>query len=697
MPTLKWNTLIAAFLAGLAQGATQRFDNTILLESTSLRLLYQNNLNASDDQNHAGAILLDPMTKGDGETACKALDESLIYMETLQNYSSDYFYLLSYVEYAGYAKRSQQYWTQDGAIAVDRAEKGFNLPERDTSQDAKLPVLCSQSSRANGPDATASEREQIEVAAAGNVYIGFRNQKSFRFQGIRYATQPKRFEYSTVYDKTGEVLDATQYGNNCPQAQPGVPGDEDCLFLNIQTPYLPKAGSTDKLLPVIFSIHGGGLINGNGRGTTGLDGGNLASREDIVAVQINYRLGTLGFLALNGTLNGNYGLGDQVTALQWVKKNIASFGGDPQKITIAGLSSGGASVRALLGSPPVIENNLIAGAIAQSGGNFGTGFAPWLTIEQAAASVGEQIFQEAGCTGPDIDEKIICLEAVPAEALSKFKNVAWQIVQDGTFVTTSQLVVNTNNGSTAHVPVVFGVTADNAAGLGLQAYPKNPVSTLSEGIQQSLGIPSDQAQTIIDSGLFPAYDTGNITLDAYNVSQRFTTDAKFRCPDQAAVYAGSQSGVFPAAYYYEFDRTYKGIDFNNLGSELTAGPVEPGYPDGNPNKPYFRVHGGEGGFTYGNQNPLRDGNDLLASQLASTYFASFVKTGNPNPDVEYLNVRGYSDVLAQVLQSGTWDAVSSKTGPAKSLDAVARTIEFPELEQCVWLSEPVSYYLDRPH
>lgn len=140
------------------------------------------------------------------------------------------------------------------------------------------------------------------------------------------------------------------------------------MFLKIQTPHIPKAGSTEQLRPVLFSIHSGGFLNGNGRGTTGQDGGNLASREDIVAVRINYTLGPLGFLALNGTeLSGNYGLGDHVAALRLVKRHIANFGGDPNKITISGASAGAISVRALLGSPPVIEANLIVGAIAHLG------------------------------------------------------------------------------------------------------------------------------------------------------------------------------------------------------------------------------------------------------------------------------------------------------------------------------------------
>jgi carboxylesterase type B len=90
---------------------------------------------------------------------------------------------------------------------------------------------------------------------------------------------------------------------------------------------------------VLFSIHGGGFTGGDGGATSGQDSGNFASREDIVGVEINYRLSTLGFLAIPGTdIKGNFGIGDQVVALEWVKKNIAQFGGDPNRVTIVRLS-----------------------------------------------------------------------------------------------------------------------------------------------------------------------------------------------------------------------------------------------------------------------------------------------------------------------------------------------------------------------
>jgi hypothetical protein len=186
---------------------------------------------------------------------------------------------------------------------------------------------------------------------------------------------------------------------------------------------------------------------------------------------------------------------------------------------------------------------------------------------------------------------------------------------------------------------------NNPPGASFSNFPPANISSLSEGIQASLGITAKYAQLAIDSGLFPYYNTGNLSLDAFNVSQRIATDKTFRCIDEATVYAGATTRAFKKAYYYNMDRTYGGYDPNNLGaSGLSNGPVTPGYPNGNPHLPYFRLHGADVGFTYGTIYPLRDDTDLKALQLISGYIAAFTRQGDPNPPMKYLQVRGYTNV-----------------------------------------------------
>lgn len=379
---------------------------------------------------------------------------------------------------------------------------------------------------------------------------------------------------------------------------------------------------------------------------------------------------------------------------KWVKRNIASFGGNPDNITIIGESAGAGSVRALLGSPPVIQKNLISGGVSMSNlgggialgldGDYATTYSSYLTIEQSYALAGQQIFTAVGCNQTDIDDQIACLKTIPASELVDLSTVARYVVQDGTIVNTEQLIVSQRNGSQAYVPIIFGTT--NNDGASFCGYPPANITSEVQGIAASLSISEAQAQRVIDSGLFPYYDSGNLTLDAFNVSQRVSTDLQFRCVDEATVYAASVSGAFPRAYYYNIDRTYEGYDPLNLGPSLNGGVK----PEGN----YFRLHGSDLGFTYGNQNPLRDGRDLQASQLISGYYAAFVKTGSPNPDEAYLQARGYESTLAAVRQTGVWEAVRGNEGPAKQLDYPALTIEFPETQQCSFLNYSLSYYLD---
>ncbi|KAJ9203615.1 hypothetical protein DTO164E3_2537 [Paecilomyces variotii] len=661
---------------------------------TSLTLLYQNNLNASDDGNHVGAILLDPMSKEQATDGCAAVGESLLSRSTLQEHQDDFVNTLSYLEYSGRSVPNQRYWIKEGAVSVEEGVSHLMFSESSPNA-AELPVLCAQSSNENSTTGGATTSNEIQITSSGNTYIGYRNQKSFRFLGIPYADPPERFTYPKLYSKKSQTIQTTSYGSQCAQVGSG---SEDCLFLNIMTPYIPKANSKETLKPVLFWIHGGGFTSGSGADPE-TDGGNLASREDIVVVTINYRLSTLGFLAIPGTgIKGNYGIADQITALQWTINNIAEFGGDPNQITIIGESAGAGSVRVLLGSPPALGK--FQGAIAMSNlgggvdlgltGDYATTYSSYLTIAESYTAAGEQIFSGAGCNQTDLPAQIECLKQVPALSLVGLSTVARYVVQDGNYVNTEELDLVNRNGSTAHVPVIFGNCANDGA--SFSTYPQTPISSEVEGIATSLDISTSYAQSIIDSGLFPYYDTGNITLDSFNVSQRIATDNQFRCIDQATVYAGMKSGVFPSSstYYYQMERTFGGYDPNNLGGP----PSTPEYPYGDPNLPYFRLHGSDLPWVFGTLTTLRDADDLYSMQLTSGYFAEFVKSGQPNPKEDYLKVRGYVNTLNAVRETGPWNPVEGSEGPIRLMDYPSRQAGFQDLEQCRFLKYPITYYLD---
>jgi Carboxylesterase family len=287
--------------------------STLCNTASSVTLLFQNNLNGTDDANHVGFLMLDEFAEKDAPGACKVFSEGLLTKSTIKAHSADIIQSLSYVAWAGRADNFQLYFIDQGVLGFNHLTQQLSFPQI-IYHDLELPVLCTQSDAANKPGLSkATTANQVQVASGENTYVGFRNQKSFRFLGIPYADPPQRWVYSNLYSGTGQTINATAYGPQCAQ---GSSGSENCLFLNIQTPYIPKQGDTSDLRPVMFWIHGGGFTGGSGADQLS-DGGNLASREDIVVVNINYRLSTLGFLAIPGTnITGNYGIADQITALQ---------------------------------------------------------------------------------------------------------------------------------------------------------------------------------------------------------------------------------------------------------------------------------------------------------------------------------------------------------------------------------------------
>lgn len=223
-----------------------------------------------------------------------------------------------------------------------------------------LPAGASTSPMVNAPAG------KLQGVAAGNVHA---------FKGIPYAVPPVgalRWKPPLPAPKWKGVRNATGFGAACiqPKGKPdsiyfwSLPStSEDCLFLNVWAP--AKASKA----PVFFWIHGGALSGGSGSEPL-YDGTRMAELGTVV-VSINYRMGPLGFLvhpALSAesrrNISGNYGLLDQIEALEWVKRNIASFGGDPGNVTIAGESAGGLSVMYLMSAPSA--QGLFAKAVAQS-------------------------------------------------------------------------------------------------------------------------------------------------------------------------------------------------------------------------------------------------------------------------------------------------------------------------------------------
>ncbi|XP_059477825.1 esterase E4-like [Neocloeon triangulifer] len=230
----------------------------------------------------------------------------------------------------------------------------------------------------------------------------------FAFKGIPYAAPPVgplRFKDPVEPEKWDGVREATKESPVCIQRDvlfsrdPTIFGQEDCLYLNVYTPRLPRKGENVTGLPVLFYIHGGGWLCGDG----GTYGPNYLLDQDIILVTLTYRLGAFGFLSTGDKVcPGNFGLKDQVAALRWVRKNIAAFGGDEGLVTIAGESAGGASVHYHLISP--LAKGLFKSAISMSG----TIFSPWAFTPYPAVQA-KRFAVAHGCPFDNSEELVSCL------------------------------------------------------------------------------------------------------------------------------------------------------------------------------------------------------------------------------------------------------------------------------------------------
>jgi para-nitrobenzyl esterase len=330
-------------------------------------------------------------------------------------------------------------------------------------------------------DAIAGSDCSEPVETTQGVITGFADEKheACVYKGIPFAKPPmgdlrlKRPEPPEPHTGTFEAL---EFGPTCGQ-------DEDCLYLNI---YRPKKSG---VFPVMFWIHGGGFTAGSGS-VEFYDGSHLASRNDVVVVTINYRLNALGFLALpelkeedpKGS-TGNYGMLDQVRALEWNREHISAFGGDPDNVTVFGQSAGGMSICTLMVAPEA--GGLFHRAMIMS--------APCRLFTQLEAGYekGRAAVKEIGCG--KADDVLECLRSKPREAL-KLKGgndmfmggTAWSPTVDGSFMS-GMPVELIKKGEYHKVPTIISTTRDElrlyTAGLsGINALPRSMINIFMKGL-----------------------------------------------------------------------------------------------------------------------------------------------------------------------------------------------------------------------
>jgi len=448
------------------------------------------------------------------------------------------------------------------------------------------------------------------------------------FLGIPYAKPPVgelRWRPPLPHANWTGTLQATVHGAACPQLYglgvfAGPPSFiEDCLFLNVVTPKATSGGASAGL-PVLFWIHGGGLFDGD---SSDYDVTALA-RQNVVVVTVNYRLGLLGFLA-HPALDGakapfaNYGYLDQQLALRWVQRNIAAFGGDPTRVTIAGQSSGSASTIAHVVSP--LAKGLFSRAIFQSGWSVHPSFD--YTSLKDAEQQGVAFAKAAGCdkTG---DDAAACLRALSVEQVLSLQGTAATIgpyTNAGTGIVDGALVVEQPreafaSGRFNHVPIMNGLTRDeNTFFLMVNEYYTGRSLTAGE-----------HEQSVRQAYASPQYPSGTAekVLAGYPLNKyRTVSEANSELTtDSILCGAGPANKAFAAwvpLYAYVFnDRSapsyFPSMSFR-LGAYHTADIlyVFPGYHGGNLGRPA----------------KLTPEQQQLSTEMIR-YWANFTRTGNPN-------------------------------------------------------------------
>lgn len=313
------------------------------------------------------------------------------------------------------------------------------------------------------------------------------------YKGIRYATAG-RWEYPIEVTHWDGVYDANQYGNCSyqPRAfynEEDVPEkafyynefrkgetytySEDCLFLNV---FVPEDATPDSKLPVLFYIHGGGYTGGCGH-EKHFDG-PVWPTKGVIGVTINYRLGPMGFVCLPELAErdghtGNYGLYDQMTAMQWVQHNIEAFGGDPTKVTIMGQSAGAMSVQQHCVSP--LRDGLFSQAVMSSGGGVSKLMDSKATTEDRY-EFWQKVMSESGCGNFEeflnlAPEKLFATWQTLKKSSPKYGMVAAPCL-DGHFLVKSALDA-TAAGEQKQIPYMAGSTSHDIVPLFIQQMAKD--------------------------------------------------------------------------------------------------------------------------------------------------------------------------------------------------------------------------------
>ncbi|MBR1941411.1 MAG: carboxylesterase family protein [Bacteroidaceae bacterium] len=473
----------------------------------------------------------------------------------------------------------------------------------------------------------------LQVKTQAGVVEGIAEDGIKKFLGVQFAAAPVgdlRWKAPQPVPAWVGVREAKAFGND--PMQPNIFGDmsfrgasrsEDCLYLNIWTP----ANYVDEGLPVLIYFNGGGLMAGSGSEPR-YDGTAIA-QLGVIGVTANYREGVFGFFAhpeltaeASYKGSGNYGFLDQVAAIQWVKDNIAAFGGDPNRINIVGESAGSFSTSLLMCSP--LSKGNLAGVMGSSGAEV----LPYGAVTQADADAsGKQLLESKGVMSV---AEARALSADSLQALFPPRGMA-NVVLDGYFMKESADDIF-KKGEQAQVPLLVGWNSQEGTPMSVLRNQAPTLENYKKAMSATFGDMTDE--------IFKAYgletDADVLSQKSLNLaSDLFTGFPTWKWADYHA--KTSKQPVY--RYKYMHPRPQVSAKMGNMVGALAGGVREMTEEEKKaeaerPKLPAGAVHSADIEYAMGNlaTNEYYDWQeeDYAISKLFLSYYANFCKFGNPN-------------------------------------------------------------------
>lgn len=499
----------------------------------------------------------------------------------------------------------------------------------------------------------------LQVKTQAGVVEGIAEDGIKKFLGVPFAAAPVgdlRWKAPQPVEPWEGVREAKAFGND--PMQPRVFGDmnfrgpstnEDCLYLNIWTP----ANYTDEALPILIYFNGGGLMAGSGSEPR-YDGTSIA-QLGVIGVTANYREGVFGFFAhpeltaeASYKGSGNYGFLDQAAAIQWVKDNIAAFGGDPNRINIVGESAGSFSTSLLMCSP--LSKGNLAGVMGSSGAEV----LPYGAVAQADADeAGVKLLASVGLNS------LADARALSADSLQKLlppRGMA-NVVLDGYFMKESADDVF-KKGEQAQVPLLVGWNSQEGTPASALRGQEQTLENYKKAMTATFGDMTDE--------IFEAYglltDADLFSMKSLNLAgDLFTGFPTWKWADYHA--KTSQQPVY--RYKYMHPRPQVSAKMGNRVGALAGGVREMTEEEKKalaerPKFPAGAVHSADIEYAMGtlDTNEFYDWQpeDYAISKLFLTYYANFCKYGNPNgeglPQWTAINGQEVAPVMYIDVESG---------------------------------------------